>query len=90
MKLCKKKNKKKRIGKVLQKPIIEKFEKRKVYSFFKDNIWGADIADMFEFIDSTSINRNISNLNARNTFELVGKDNSKYFLSSSYIRRINT
>ena len=30
----------------LQKPIIRKFEKRKVYSTFKDNIWGADLADM--------------------------------------------
>ena len=30
----------------LYKPIIRKFEKRKVYSTFKDNIWGADLADM--------------------------------------------
>ena len=30
----------------LQKPIIRKFKKRKVYSSFKDNIWGADLADM--------------------------------------------
>ena len=30
----------------LHKPIIRKFEKRKVYSSFKDNIWGADLADM--------------------------------------------
>ena len=30
----------------LQKPIIRKFEKRKVYSGFKDNIWGADLDDM--------------------------------------------
>ena len=30
----------------LQKPIIIKFEKRKVYSTFKDNIWGAELADM--------------------------------------------
>ena len=30
----------------LQKPIIRKFNKRKVYSSFKDNIWGADLADM--------------------------------------------
>ena len=27
------------------KPIIRKFEKRKVYSLFRDNIWGADLAD---------------------------------------------
>ena len=30
----------------LDKPIIRKFEKRKVYLTFKDNIWGADLADM--------------------------------------------
>ena len=30
----------------LHKPIIRKFRKRKVYSGFKDNIWGADLADM--------------------------------------------
>ena len=30
----------------LHKPIIKKFEKRKVYAAFKDNIWGADLADM--------------------------------------------
>ena len=30
----------------LHKPIIIKFQKRTVYSRFKDNIWGADLADM--------------------------------------------
>ena len=30
----------------LHKPIIRKFEKRKVYSSFRDNIWGVDLADM--------------------------------------------
>ena len=30
----------------LYNPIIRKFEKRKVYSAFKDNIWGVDLADM--------------------------------------------
>ena len=30
----------------LQKPIIIKFEKGRVYSTFKDNIWGVDLADM--------------------------------------------
>ena len=29
----------------LYKPIIRKFKKRKVYSSFKDNIWGLDLAD---------------------------------------------
>ena len=28
------------------KPIIRKFNKRKVHSSFKDNIWGVDLADM--------------------------------------------
>ena len=30
----------------LHKPIIKKFNKRKVYSRFKDNIWAVDLADM--------------------------------------------
>ena len=30
----------------LHKPIIRKFKKRKVYSLFRDNIWGVDLADM--------------------------------------------
>ena len=30
----------------LHKPIINKFNKRKVHSQFKDNIWGRDLADM--------------------------------------------
>ena len=33
-------------AKELHKPIIRKFRKRKVYSSFKDNIWGADLADI--------------------------------------------
>ena len=34
------------LTKELHKPIIRKFKKRTVYSGFKDNIWGADLADM--------------------------------------------
>ena len=30
----------------LHKPIIRKFKKRKVYSSFKNNIWGVGLADM--------------------------------------------
>ena len=30
----------------LHKPIIKKFKKGKVYTTFKDNIWGADLVDM--------------------------------------------
>ena len=30
----------------LHKPVIKKFNKRKVYSQFKHNIWGVDLADM--------------------------------------------
>ena len=34
------------LAKELHEPIIRKFQKRKVYSGFKDNIWGNDLADM--------------------------------------------
>ena len=30
----------------LHKPVITKFKKRKVYSSFRDNTWGVDLADM--------------------------------------------
>ena len=30
----------------LHKQIIRKLKRRKVYYSFKDNIWGADLADM--------------------------------------------
>ena len=36
----------KQLDNELHKPIIRKSEKRKVYSTFKDNIWGVDLADM--------------------------------------------
>ena len=35
-----------KLAEELHKPIIKNFEKRTVYSGFKDNIWGADLADM--------------------------------------------
>ena len=38
--------KNKQLAKELRKPIIRKFRKIKVYSAFRDNIWGADLADM--------------------------------------------
>ena len=36
----------KKLSKELHKPIIKKFKKRTVYSGFKDNIWGVNLADM--------------------------------------------
>ena len=35
-----------RLENELHKPVIRKFKKRKVYSSFRDNIWGVDLADM--------------------------------------------
>ena len=34
------------LAKELHKPVIRTFKKRTAYSRFKDNIWGADLADM--------------------------------------------
>ena len=34
------------LAKELHKPIIRNFKKITVYSGFKDNIWGADLADI--------------------------------------------
>ena len=36
----------KQLASELHKPVIRKFEKRRVYSTLKDNIWGVDLADM--------------------------------------------
>ena len=36
----------KQLAEELHKPIFRMFKKKKVYSRFKDNIWGADLADM--------------------------------------------
>ena len=35
-----------KLAEELHKLIIKKFEKRKIHAAFKDNIWGADLADM--------------------------------------------
>ena len=35
-----------KLAEELHKPIIRKLEKRKVHAAFKDNIWGANLADM--------------------------------------------
>ena len=35
-----------KLAEELQETIIRKLKKRKIYSGFKDNIWGADLADM--------------------------------------------
>ena len=34
------------LAKELHKPIINNFKRRKIYSTFKDNIWGVDLANM--------------------------------------------
>ena len=36
----------KKVAEGLNKPIIRKIKRRTVYSGFKDNIWGTDLADM--------------------------------------------
>ena len=35
----------------LHKPIIRKFKRRKVYSSFKDNIWGIDLVNTTKELD---------------------------------------
>ena len=54
----------------LHKTIIKKFKKRKVYSAFKDNIWGADLEDM----------QLISKFNKRFRFLLCVIDIFRYFI----------
>ena len=35
-----------KLAEELLKPVIQKKNKKRVYSWFKDNIWGVDLADM--------------------------------------------
>ena len=37
---------KQQLAEQLHKPVIRKFEQRKVYSYFKNNLLGADLADI--------------------------------------------
>ena len=51
----------------LHKPIIRKFNKRKVYSSFKENIWAADLPDIFSkysFVVPLKDKKGISIVNA--------------------------
>ena len=48
----------------LHKPVITKFQKRKVYAPFIDNIWGTDLADM----------QSVSKFNKGIRFLLCGPD----------------
>ena len=48
----------------LHQPVIKIFNKRKVYSQFKDNIWGIDLADM----------QSLSRKNKRNKYLLCAID----------------
>ena len=43
----------------LHKPLIKKFERRKIYVTFKDNIWAADLAEMGSL---SSKNKNVEYL----------------------------
>ena len=43
----------------LQKPVIRKIKRRKVYARFKDNIWAANLAEMGSF---SSKNQNVKYL----------------------------
>ena len=43
----------------LHKPLIKKFERRKIYVTFKDNIWAADLAEMGSL---SSKNKNVKYL----------------------------
>ena len=62
----------------LHKPIIRKFKERKLYSFFRGNIWGADLADM----QSLSKYNNGNNLKRKKTKQWV--DQGSQFYNNSF------
>ena len=62
----------------LHKPIIRKLKKRKIYSSFKDNIWGVDLADI----------KSISKYSKGIRFLLCAIDLfTKYFMACSFERQ---
>ena len=83
----------------LHKPIIKKFKKRKVYSRFRDNIWGADLPNCSEEVFIISKIKNtvpwtyvVNDLNGE---EIIGtfyekelpKTNQKEFRIEKVIKR---
>ena len=52
----------------LHRQIIRKFKRRKVYSSFRDNIWGVDLADMQSL---SKYNKGIKYLLCRTDFSIV-------------------
>ena len=50
----------------LHKPVIKKFNKIKVYSQFKDNIWGVDLYSKYAFVIPLKDKKGISITNGFN------------------------
>ena len=68
----------------LHKPIIRKFKERKVYSTFKDNIWGADLDKGSEFF-----NRSMKLWLEKNDVEMYSTHNEgKSVVAERFIRTI--
>ena len=69
------------------KPIIRKFNKRKVYSQFKDNIWGVDLADMQSFSRKNKVIKYLLcaiDLYSRHAFVIPLKDKKRISIANAF------
>ena len=65
----------------LHKPIIRKFKKRTVYWWFKDNTWGADLADIKGITITNAFQKILKESNRKPNKTWVDKG-SKFYSSS--------
>ena len=71
----------------LHKPIIKKFNKRKVYSQFKENIWGVDLADMQSLSRKNKGIRYllcVIDLYSKNAFVIPSKDKKRISIVNAF------
>ena len=69
----------------LQKPIIRKFKKQKLYPSFIDNIWGADLPDMqliSKFNEGSTFLLCLMNIFSKNPWVIPLKNKSYYIYLS--------
>ena len=90
----------------LHKPVIKKFNKRKVYSQFKDNIWGVDLvlnAVENDLVKKADYNAKVTNIESqiagvtKNTLDNIGDktklkavDTSNFVLKTKLTADVNT
>ena len=82
----------KELAEELHKPIIRKFEKRKVHSSFIDNIWGADLGDMqliSKFSKGFGLLLCVTEIHSKFAWSITLKDKKGITVSNAFEKRLN-